>query len=120
SSAFDAVDDLLSDAPPRVTPPPGSIPTSPALPAKPRFLGAPPIAPPKAPAQVGAADRPDNIGPVPPAPQPAAVKGPILDSSEVLAKDDSSTPTPTGAATHRWRYWLLTAGSAVAGVVIAF
>ena len=61
ASAFEAVEDLLSDAPPRThtpSPPAASAPAS-NPPAKPRFVGGPP--PPAAPAR--------------PAPQPAGSNG---------------------------------------------
>lgn len=144
SSAFDVLDELLSDAPPRMQPPRPSAPkdspaktsaTAPAVP-KPRFVGGPPVhrssTPPAAKASAPA------VPAVPPAPtkaQPPAVTAevtvapprpsksatnfkappPPAEAPTTTAKTASTTPV----VGPRKNFWILMAGSIVLGIGLA-
>jgi hypothetical protein len=118
SSAFEAVDDLLSDAPPRVTPPAFDAPPVMTGP-RPRFVGGPPAAVPSAPASPKSA----------PAAKPPVEKVDAKATSE-LPKPKSPSPPPPGEIdftpldqavnVRPWRYWAITAGSIAAGIALAF
>lgn len=123
SSAFEAVEDLLSDAPPKL---PSSLPPSastvparatPSIPLpKQRFAGAPRPTPPPVPAPPAAKSEP-----VPVAAKPAVPSS--SDSGKEPASGDktSSEPLPpTEGSDTRWRYWLVAGGSTAVGVILTF
>src|SRR5437773_6248330 len=79
SSAFDVVDELLSDSPPKVQPPPNFTPSpapDPSATPKPRFVGAPPanrspVSPASTPVKPRASPQPSafhDSDPIPPPP----------------------------------------------------
>jgi len=138
NSAFEALDDLLSDAPPKMRPPPtfatpappGPSPTSASppsatppsatpggtpTPAKPRFVEGPRaisasgkvnVAPPFA-----EANRKTPTAPQPPAKDSAPLPPPPA---------EHEVGQPPHIAGGRARFWLLTAGSVLVGIVLAF
>jgi hypothetical protein len=137
SSAFDALDDLLSDAPPRTKPPPSSFtppPSAPTMP-KPRFVGGPPVhrsATPPVPKRSATPPLPANVA----SSQPVTTKPSSGAAESVTPKktfnnsesslpiiDDRAPPAPPStevvAARPRSNYWLLMAGSIVLGVGLA-
>lgn len=114
-SNFDVVDDLLSDAPPKIRQPSVAVaPDAPAL-ARPRFVGGPPPTSSPSPfagegpgvrgsAAPDHPSQPQQPDPTPPPPGEA--------NADALPPPDWSPPRP-------WRYWAMMAGSVVAGVVLA-
>ena len=115
-SNFDVVDDLLSDAPPKLrTPSAVSVaPDAPGL-ARPRFVGAPPLLPSslagEGPGVRGSAEasHPSQPAPVPETQSPPP---PGEANAQELPPPDWSPPRP-------WRYWAMMAGSVVAGIALA-
>lgn len=129
SSAFDAVDDLLSDAPPRVGGSSTVNLTTPAAPkarrdspvpaGKPRFQGGPPAPPPPPAAKTNspvAGERPQH-----------EVAGPAVrakDSGQLAPAPPAEAnaerqPSPSPPSS-RLRFWLVAGGSAAVGIVLAF
>jgi hypothetical protein len=98
SAAFDVVDELLSDAPPKFQQPPSATPppAGPSSSPKPRFVGGP--------------------KPVRPSPAPAAEAGAIPPPPPEPAARVESTPAVAGHS----RQWLLMAASVGLGVTLAF
>ncbi len=102
ASAFEAVEDLLSDAPPRTQTPatatlPAPVAAAPA-PARPRFVGGPAPAP-----RAAAAGQADAAALAPPPP------------AEMEAAQSAAE-----AEVGQGRYWLMMAGSVAVGIVLAF
>jgi predicted RNA-binding Zn-ribbon protein involved in translation (DUF1610 family) len=107
-SAFDDVDELLGDAPPRHTPVPQARSDTPGGGARPRFVGAPPAA---------AAPLPKSSDE-----QAAALAAATAASLAPPPPGEADMPAPSAiaAASSPWRYWLLMAGSVAMGIVVAF
>lgn len=104
SSAFDVVDDLLSDAPPKVQPPAAASAPSATPPpaAKPRFVGGPKAGRGAANSATQPAGR--STGELSPIPPPAP-----------------QAPTPAEPLVpRRGPHWVLIAGSIVLGIAMAF
>lgn len=102
SSAFDVVDELLSDAPPKMQQPlPAETPAA-AMPAagKPRFVGGP-----KAARQPAMPTQPASVPPPPPEPPPAQPASPA----------EPAAPRRSGL-----RQWLFIAASVGLGIALAF
>ena len=112
ASAFEAVEDLLSDAPPRMqTPAPFAAPLPAALapaaaPPKPRFVGGPPTA---------AALPPPKVPPLPATKVSEAALAP-----PPPAEANGALPQAAAARPQQTRYWMLMAGSVALGIVLAF
>src|SRR5262245_25976429 len=107
ASAFEAVEDLLSDAPPRmqtpapVAPPPPASTAAPPAPAKPRFVGGPPAAaatPPKA-----------ALAPPKALPLPAAKGSEAALAPPPPAEASGAQPPADAPRSHQARYWMLMA-----------
>jgi len=90
ASAFEAVEDLLADAPPRAAAP------------RPAAAAAPPASPP--------ASKPRFVG----GPLPSAALAPPPPAESDVA------PEPAAPAAPPWRYWALMAGSVAVGILLAF
>src|SRR5580765_5441801 len=147
-SAFNVLEELLSDAPPKIQspPPPASTTPSPAsrsaviappATAKPRFVGGPPVkrssTPPPGPGLPSST--PLSEGPIPPpvknAPVPATSSAASGKTSTTPAAGGKSTSTPHEAnhnqppaatqpvAAAPRKPWLLMAGSVAVGVLLA-
>jgi hypothetical protein len=141
SSAFDVVEELLSDSPPKVQPPP-SFDTPAPLPSatptpKPRFVGGPPVVR----SMPGAAGGAPKAHASPPPGGPAVALAPAKSqpatasngqAAPASARDSTSFKSPPGeteasaggpptvAQVQPRRYWLLMGGSVALGVVLAF
>jgi len=126
SSAFDVVDELLSDSPPKMQAPPSFTPTPNVTPApfagtpKPRFVGGPaahrsqPAPSHPTPAQpTDASARPDGA----PAPKVISDSGPLPPPppAEAAAEHAENLAAQRGAQ----RYWILMSGSVALGVLLA-
>ena len=115
ASAFEAVEDLLSDAPPRMQTPQTAVAApmaqhaarnaAAAAPAKPRFVGGPAAAATPAPK---------------PLPQPAASVSDAALAPPPPAEANGAQPRAENAPAHQGRYWMLMAGSVALGIVLAF
>jgi DNA-directed RNA polymerase subunit RPC12/RpoP len=105
-SHFDDVDDLLSDAPPKVKPPAAAPPAPAPSVSRPRFVGAPPQPPPVVAKGDGAATATLSPPPV------AADDDEPSDSDELDSQPDWQPQRP-------WRYWLLLSISITAGIALA-
>ena len=153
-SNFDVVDDLLSDAPPKIRTP-SSVSVAPDAPglARPRFVGAPPptgngngthAAPASGTAIPALPTAPSNLAEhETPRPNPSSLAGEgstvrgngatSAPSSATLpaAAAEAPKPPPPGEANVAdlpppdwsppapWRYWVMMAGSVVAGIALA-
>jgi hypothetical protein len=149
-SAFDMLEELLSDAPPKVqTPQPpasmnsaaaGGPPVAGAPPAaaKPRFVGGPPVkrssTPP--PAAAKPSSTPSTEGPIPPPVKsaPPSPSGAVNGKASATTSADAKSAAPSHEANHSnqppttqppaaaasRRPWLLMAGSVAVGVLVAF
>ncbi|HEX5106427.1 MAG TPA: hypothetical protein VFV87_21560, partial [Pirellulaceae bacterium] len=122
-SNFEAIDDLLSDAPPKMKPSSVSVaPDAPGL-ARPRFVGAPPpvasaaSATPAAPlVGEGSAIRKANEA----APSPAAES--IAEGPKPPPPGEANAiepPPPDWSPPQPWRWWAMMVGSVAAGIVMA-
>jgi DNA-directed RNA polymerase subunit RPC12/RpoP len=171
NSAFEALDELLSDAPPRIRPPsaaspqatapPGSAPPAPPAtaspsaprsatpkpsatppsatpsPTKPRFVEGPRViskarsATPSPESVLKPSAPPSSAANMPPSPPPpSASPSPVNGARQPPAKDSAPLAPPPPAehepgktpakAASPYRFWLLTTGSVVIGVVLAF
>jgi predicted RNA-binding Zn-ribbon protein involved in translation (DUF1610 family) len=107
-SAFDDVDELLGDAPPRQKPSGDALPEA-GSGARPRFVGAPPAA--ASPPQKASDDR---------AVAALAAAAASLAPPPPGEEDALALPPADWAAGQPWRYWLLMVGSVAVGVVVAF
>jgi DNA-directed RNA polymerase subunit RPC12/RpoP len=131
-SAFDAVDELLSDSPPKVNPPPAAASQPP--PPRPRFVGGPPSAgagSPDVTADSKTVPLPTKPNSRPPAPQqngkPAAPAKSPAAAMELVpalpppppAEMEPVPPTAAAGMARPGRFWLLLGGSVVAGIVLA-
>jgi hypothetical protein len=140
SSAFDGLDELLSDVPPRVQrPQPPTAATPPAAPTipKPRFVGGPPVHRSSTPPVPKSSATPSGPIPTPTKPPPAAKptaanhagaeprpRKRSASSGEIPAPPAESAvpPAPETVATParpRTNYWLLMSASIVLGIGLA-
>ena len=94
--SFDAVDDLLSDAPPKVKTPLPQVAENPPALARPRFVGGPPAG--AAPASATADD--------------AAREDAVPDAASGLPATETARKRP-------WPFWVPLAASIAAGIVLA-
>jgi DNA-directed RNA polymerase subunit RPC12/RpoP len=139
NSAFDALEDLLSDSPPKVQPPPRSFETPAPPPSqspspKPRFVGGPPAAKSAAAVNGGAKSHatppaaavPSTVKPQPTngaAPQPAPPR--VHDSASLKPPPPGESAAAAGlaplpATKSPRRYWLHMGAAVALGVVLAF
>jgi DNA-directed RNA polymerase subunit RPC12/RpoP len=136
SSAFDGVDELLSDAPPKVQSPPAATPSS--TPTPPASAPAPPAS--ATPASAKPSATPPHTAAVPPPLKAAAASvepsaGKVRISVTTAASDAAplgppppaesqqdapALPTSNAAGVSRGRYWLFMAGSVAVGIMLAF
>jgi DNA-directed RNA polymerase subunit RPC12/RpoP len=125
-SQFDDVDELLSDAPPRVRP--GTVTVAADAPglARPRFAGSPAQSPPRSAGEGSAIHaRGTNSAPTSSSAKPhqtpdkAAADAHVTPPPESAARAGDQVESPPVAESRPGRYWVLLSGSIAAGILLA-
>jgi hypothetical protein len=116
ASAFEAVEDLLSDAPPRMQTPPAAALPAPAatMPAPTATLPAPLVA-----GRARFVGGPANGAAKKPLPQAVVLNGDVALAPPPPAEPDFAVLDPKSAQL-AWRYWAMMLGSVAMGIVLAF